>query len=190
MLKSLIQANNCLYPFIQPILANFFSIFLLGLGDSLSLPCLSADCSSSSSSVYGGCNTVNAAYSCSSPDSIPDTPTSPSIYAGNSFTSNPLSSVNIDTAQLLSPPKSNQKQDTTTQKSNLTNQKSTSQENSSTLEYLSKQSQFGGNLNYQLGNLNLNQLDYDPFNDYMGMDKMMQVMIIIFSSFDRMASNY
>ena len=33
-------------------------------------------------------------------------------------------------------------------------------------------SQFGNYLSGQMNNLNLNQVDYDPFNDYMGMDKM------------------
>lgn len=127
-----------------------------GLGDSISLPCLSADCSSSASSIYGGSNTVNAVYSSS--DSMPETPTSPSAYA---------SSTGTDFQSLLSY-KNSQKQDQSGQKqvaaAFLNSQKSTDSMDSKNF------SQF--NYINQMNNLNLNQFDYDPFNDYMGMDKM------------------
>ncbi len=109
-----------------------------GLGDSISLPSMSADCSSSSSSVYGGCNTVNAAYSsCSSSDSV------------------------LDQDILQMQPKNNVKiKSESFSGQRVASQKPVSPEN--TLN----------NLSHQFNVLNLNQVDYDPFNDYMGIDKM------------------
>jgi hypothetical protein len=116
-----------------------------GLGDSISLPCLSNECSSSSSSVYGGgSNTVNAVYSsCSSSDhSIHDAPKSPNNYLDT-----------FNTSDLQSP----------------SNSQSQSRINPKPISSPTSEHIFGSsNLNHQM---NLNQVDYDPFNDYMGIDK-------------------
>lgn len=126
-----------------------------GLGDSILLPSYSGECSSSSSSVYG----VNVNQSSS--DSMPDTPVSPSSYMKSAE------------SQLINSQKYNQKSDAVVQKATLNNQKSIPSEFSSPAEYSSsKNNQFGNNLSQQMNSMNINQIDYDPFNDYMGMDKM------------------
>lgn len=146
-----------------------------GLGDSISLPCLSADCSSSSSSIYGGCNTVNANYSsCSAGGSMPDTPTSPNKYCMDNINSN---KVNINVAPIFnSSQKLSQKSDATNQKLTVNSNKSISSESSTSLDYsTNKNLQYGNSMSQQMNSLNLNQVDYDPFNDYMGIDKITQM---------------
>ncbi len=107
-----------------------------GLGESISLASLSADCSSSNSSVYGGCNTVNAAYSsCSSSESMLDTSSS-------------FLSTNQDACKNAAGGQKAMNLKAVTPECNLSS------------------------LSHQLNVLNLNQVDYDPFNDYMGIDKM------------------
>lgn len=108
---------------------------------------------------------MNAVYSSS--DSMPETPTSPSAYA---------SSTGTDFQSLLSY-KNNQKQDQSGQKAAFLNsQKSTDSSDSKNF------SQF--NYINQMNNLNLNQFDYDPFNDYMGMDKMVILFLNVLTKFE------
>lgn len=124
------------------------------MGDSISMPCLLNDCSSSSSSIYDGSNTVNNVIYSSS-GSLPGTPTS-SNTSGKDF-----SRISSDTSNFTNLESSNQKDFS---KSDASDQKS---------EYSSlRSSQFGNSLGQQLNSLNLNEVDYSPFNDYMGIDKM------------------
>lgn len=131
-------------------LTNLLSFFYSGLGDSISLPCLSADCSSSSSSVCGGSNTVNAVYS--SCDSMSDSQNSPNNYQ------------TMDSSQLYRNSQKQEPLNVSKAAAFLSSQKPASSD-------LSNFSQFGNYIN-QMSNLSLNQFDYDPFNDYMGIDKM------------------